>query len=175
MSWYGLWLFLHIFAAIIAFGPTFVFPVIGPMAGREPMHGNFWLRAIELMERRLIIPFALTLPLSGIGLIVTRHIDVFKTGWLLTAIGFYVVAIALALGHQLPATLKLIEMSEAMPAPAPGAAPAGPPPEFASLLKRVQMVGGLLTLLLLIIGGLMIFGKEGGHTAITAARSVISL
>lgn len=167
MSWYGFWLFLHIFAAIIAFGPTFVFPVVGPMAGREPMHGNFWLRATEVIEKRLVIPFALTMPLSGIGLIVTKHIDVLKTQWLITAIGFYIVALALALGHQVPATVKLIHMTERMQAPGPGAAAAGPPPEFTALLKRVQIVGMLLTLILFIIGGLMIFGREGGHTAIT--------
>ena len=168
MSWYGFWMFLHIFAAIIAFGPTFVFPVIGPLAAREPMHGNFWLRAVEMIESRLILPFALTMPFSGIGLIVTRHIDLLKTQWLITAIGFYVLALVLAIGHQLPVTLKLIRMTEAMPAPGPGAAASGPPPEFASLLRRVQIVGGVLTLILLIIGGLMIFGKEGGHTAITS-------
>jgi hypothetical protein len=160
-------MFLHIFAAIIAFGPTFVFPVIGPMVAKEPMHGNFWLRAVELIERRLIIPFALTMPFSGIGLIVTRHIDVLKTQWLITAIGFYVLALALAIGHQLPATLKLIHLTDGMRAGGPGAAMAGPPPEFAGLLRRVQIVGGVLTLILLVIGGLMIFGKEGGHTAIT--------
>ena len=156
-----------VWAAIIAFGPTFVFPVIGPMAAREPMHGNFWLRAVEVIERRLVVPFALTMPLSGIGLIVTRHIDLLKTQWLITAIGFYVVALALATGHQLPATVKLIHMTERMQAPGPGAAAAGPPPEFAALLRRVQVVGGLLTLILFIIGGLMIFGREGGHSAIT--------
>lgn len=167
MSWYGLWMYLHIFAAIIAFGPTFVFPLIGPMVAREPIHGNFWLRAVETIERRLVIPFALTMPLSGIGLIVTRHIDVFKSQWLVTAIGVYIVALGLAIGHQVPATVRLIRMTEGMGAPGPGAAAAGPPPEFSRLLRRVQLVGGLLTLLLLTIGGLMIFGKEGGHTAFT--------
>ena len=167
MSWYGFWLFLHIFAAIIAFGPTFVFPLIGPMVAKEPMHGNFWLRVVEVIERRLVIPFAVTLPFSGIGLIVTRHIDVLKTQWLLTAIGFYVVALGLATGHQLPATVRLIRITEGMRAAGPGAAVAGPPPEFAATLKRVQIVGGVLTLILFVIGGLMIFGKEGGHTAIT--------
>ena len=40
-----LFLFLHVGAAIIAFGPTFAFPVIGGMAAKEPMHGNFAIRA----------------------------------------------------------------------------------------------------------------------------------
>ena len=37
-------LFLHIGGAIVAFGPTFAFPILGPMAGKEPQHANFALR-----------------------------------------------------------------------------------------------------------------------------------
>jgi uncharacterized protein Smg (DUF494 family) len=29
MKWVIFWLFLHILAAVVAFGPTFVFPIVG--------------------------------------------------------------------------------------------------------------------------------------------------
>ena len=36
MNWVLFWLFLHIAAAIVAFGPSFVFPVLGTMVPQDP-------------------------------------------------------------------------------------------------------------------------------------------
>lgn len=45
MNWLiGLFLFLHVGGAILGFGPTYTFPFIGAMAGKEPQHVNFALR-----------------------------------------------------------------------------------------------------------------------------------
>ena len=37
-------LFLHVMGAILAFGPTFAYSIMGSMAGREPQHANFSAR-----------------------------------------------------------------------------------------------------------------------------------
>ena len=76
MTEYGLFtlfLFLHIGAAIIAFGPSFAFPIIGAMAGKEPMHGNFATRVNEALEDRLVLPFAISMPFTGVFLIWFGH------------------------------------------------------------------------------------------------------
>ena len=39
-------LFLHVMGAILAFGPTFAYSIMGAMAGREPQHANFSARQV---------------------------------------------------------------------------------------------------------------------------------
>ena len=51
-------LWLHIFGAIVAFGPTFAFPLIGGMGGNEPMHANFARRITGKIEGGITIPLA---------------------------------------------------------------------------------------------------------------------
>ena len=45
-------LFLHVLGAIIAFGPTFAFPIIGAMGGAEPQHANFATRVTARISER---------------------------------------------------------------------------------------------------------------------------
>ena len=47
-----LFLLLHIGGAIVAFGPTFAFPLIGSMGAAEPQHANFALRINERISSR---------------------------------------------------------------------------------------------------------------------------
>jgi len=161
--WFSFWLFLHILAAIIAFGPTFAFPLIGPMIGKEPMHGNFGLRIMEILEDRLVIPFALSMPVSGVGIIVAGPIYLGQP-WLLIGITLYLVAITFSLTVLRPATVKLIHMTEHPPAMAagPGAAPAGPPPEMQKLVRRTQVGGMFTTALFLLIMIMMVFRPGSG-------------
>ncbi len=93
MNWFtGLLLVLHIGGAIIAFGPTFTFPIIGAMGGAEPMHSNFALRINERIEERLVIPLALFQAVTGVLLIWTVGLNVFVHLWLLLGIVLYVIA-----------------------------------------------------------------------------------
>jgi hypothetical protein len=161
MIWYLLWLFFHIMFAIVAFGPTFVFPLVGVLAGKHPQHVWFALHLNEAIESRLVIPFALTMPVSGTALIIDRHIDLTGSKWLGSAIILYAVALGLALFHQVPMTRRLIRMTAGMSAPGPGAAAAGPPPDMARILVRVRAVGMALFVLLFTIVALMIW-KPGG-------------
>src|SRR5438094_475600 len=90
-----LFLFLHIGAAIIAFGPTFAFPLIGALARTEPAHTNFAVRINHLLTVRLVIPFALTMPVTGLFLIYFAHVNLAdRSGWWLDiAIVVYIVLI----------------------------------------------------------------------------------
>lgn len=162
LSWFQFFLFLHITGAIIAFGPNFVFPLLGAMSGKEPMHGNFGLRVTAAIEDRIVIPVALTMPVTGVLMIVTGSIALTHF-WLLAGIVMYVIAMTFAVVVQRGWVHQMIHMTEHMPAPAPamaagpGAAPAGPPPEFLALRNKVQMGGMLLTVLLIAILVMMIF------------------
>jgi hypothetical protein len=150
-------LFLHVLGAIAAFGSSFTaFPAIGAMGGKEPMHGNFALRASEAISKR-IWPLALLQGVTGVLLIVVAEVDLTKALWLDVAIVLYVGALAFSYFRQTPTLMKLIEMtSTPPPPPAPGAAPAGPPPAMLALVKQVQQGGMILAVLVVVIVFLMV-------------------
>ncbi|HEV7679362.1 MAG TPA: DUF2269 family protein [Candidatus Dormibacteraeota bacterium] len=165
MTWFHFWLFLHVTAAIIAFGPTFVFPLIGIAARNEPAHIGFALKLDAAIEDRLVIPFALTMLVSGIGLSAALSIDWKSNPWLTIGLVLYLVALFIAVFVQRPVVHRLIHLAAGMrePAPAgPGAAPAGPPVEFLRLIGRVRIFGMVLSGLLIAIIVLMVW-KPGGN------------
>src|SRR5438874_111875 len=96
LTWFQFWLFVHILSAIIAFGPTFAFPLIGPMIGKEPMHGNFGFRVLETLEDRLVIPFALSMPVSGVAMVIAGPVRLGQP-WLLIGILLYATAVVISL------------------------------------------------------------------------------
>ena len=177
-----LFLTIHILTAIVAFGPNFGMPFIALMAAKEPQHGLFALRLTERITKRLVLPLALTMPISGGLLVWSESIDLAQTHWLLLAIGLYVVVVAFALGIQVRTVERLIEIASHMTsggpvlaagpgaelagpdvtAPAaPGAATAraskyaNPGAEMAALAARARNGGFFLMLMVVIIVSLM--------------------
>jgi uncharacterized membrane protein len=110
---------IHVVTAIVAFGPNFAMPIIAAMAAKEPQHGLFALRLTERIERRLVIPLALTMPISGGALAIAEGINPLVTHWLLGAILLYVVAMTYAIGVQVRVVERMIEIAGHM-------APGGP-------------------------------------------------
>lgn len=157
-------LWLHIFGAIIAFGPTFAFPLIGGMGGKEPMHSNFALRVTEKIERGMTLPLAVVQGITGLGLLLAsgRNLTVSTNYWLDVAIVLYVIALSFSYFVQAKRLEQLIHMtSTPPPPPAPGAAPSGPPPVVLAAIKAVQQGGMVLTVLIVSIIFLMVI-KPGG-------------
>lgn len=154
MNFFLFWLFLHIAAAIVAFGPTFVFPIIGSMIEKNPQHAHFAMELNHKIERGLVIPVALTMLVSGTGLIFSTHITPLGSWWLAVAILAYLTALSIALFILVPSTTKLVAMTAQ--GPPPDAPPGPPPPEMAALIARVRTFGMVLTGLLFLIIFLMI-------------------
>ena len=154
MNWILFWLALHIIAAVIAFGPTFAFPIIGVMTGRFPQHAHFAALINQRIERFLVIPFALSMLVSGTGLLIAADVSLFKTTYLLIAVILYLINVAVALFVLEPNTHHLVRLTETPPT---GEA-------FAELQRRVGLVrglGGLLTVTFLAIIILMILQPGG--------------
>jgi uncharacterized membrane protein len=122
-----LFLTIHILTAIAAFGPSFAFPLISGLASKQPQHGLFAVRLIDLMERRMILPLALTMPISGALLVWSEGIDLINTHWLLAAITLYVVAIVFAFAVQLRTVELMLEVAGKLAAGAPSTGPAAAP------------------------------------------------
>ncbi len=159
MDWLFLTLlFLHVGGAILAFGPTFTFPILGPMAGREPQHVNFALRFQKKVATTLVIPLALFQGVTGLLLVWKISFDLLTRGWLLVGIALYLVALVVSIGIGLPTIRKLIELTSGPPpTPPPGAAPpSGPPPHVAALVKRGRQVGMIQAVLIILIVFLMV-------------------
>ena len=145
-------LFLHVLGAIAAFGPTFSFPIIGAMGGAEPMHVNFATRVSHAISAKQVVPLALTMPITGIGLIWSAGFDPFSRGarWLAVAIVLYTVAIVFALTAGPP------------PGAPPAPPPAGPPAGLMDLVRKVQRGGMLLSGLVVVIAFLMVVKPDLG-------------
>jgi uncharacterized membrane protein len=159
MNWFLLWLFLHILAAVIAFGPIFVFPIVGSLAAQMPQHMRFAVELNHRIELRLVLPLAVSMVISGAGLIWTANINIFQTPFLLVGVVLYLVALAVAFRVLLPTTTRLVHLAEQ--APLPAAAPGPPTQEMMTLIRRLQMFGGLTTLLFLVIIFLMVIQPGG--------------
>src|SRR5256714_8209572 len=156
MQWLFPWLlFLHVLAAIVAFGPVFAFPLIGAMGGREPQHTNFSTRVALTLTERVAIPVGLTMPVTGAAIIVVAGINLAAPNyrWLGAAIVIYIVVVGFAIFVQRPAVRRLVELTAAPPPPTA----AGPPPQLLALVRRVRAGGmavsfGIVVILFLMVG-----------------------
>ena len=158
-------LFMHVLAAIIAFGPTFSFAIIGSMAAKEPQHANFATRVNDRIGDILVEPFALSMAVTGVLMSWSAGIPLFDPDrrWLLLAIVLYVTALALALFVSRPNVKRMIALSGGDAPPAGAPPPAGPPPaELLKAVSVVQRVGMALLVLLVAIVFLMVVKPDFG-------------
>src|SRR4026209_1837404 len=128
-------LLLHVFGAIVAFGPVYTFPIIGAMGGKEPQHANIATRVSEMISKQRVFPLAIFQGITGVGLILVTGINLLATPWLLIGIVLYLITISYSFLFQ-PPTVKRIN-ERAPPPPPPGAS--GPPPELLALIRRIQL------------------------------------
>lgn len=157
--WFQVFLFLHIGGAILAFGASLAFPIIGGMAGTEAAHRNFALRVIDRISGSRVEPLAIFVGLTGLGLIWASGRNPFAELWLLASIVAYLAALGVALFLARPNGKELVEATSG--APPPGPPPegphAGPPPHVAALVRRSQLFGMFLGTMVVLILFLMVF------------------
>jgi uncharacterized membrane protein len=139
-------LLLHVFGAIVAFGPVYAFPIIGAMGGKEPQHANFATRVSEAISEQRVFPLAIFQGITGVGLILVTGINLLATPWLLIGIVLYLITISYNFLVQTPTVKKIIEMTSTPPPP--GAS--GPPPELLALIRRVQL-GGMFSAIMIVL------------------------
>jgi uncharacterized membrane protein len=156
MGWFEFLLLIHIFGAIIGFGPTYAFAILGPLSGKlEGPQSLGALKGIVAIERKLVVPVATVVqPLTGVLMIfeTNRNENFFSHEWLWIGILLYIVTYYSAVFQQTPAVEKLIELAESGQAGSE---------EFLATVKKTQKLGPLITLSLTVIVFLMI-AKPGG-------------
>ena len=146
-------LFLHILSAIVAFGPTFAFALYGAQAGKEPQHANFMARANHVVSDRLVFPLVLSMPVTGILILIASGRDLTKSAWLAAAIVIYVFAVLYSYFVQRPATLRLIDLTSTPP---PAGSTGGPPPEVLTTVTKIRRGGMIMGLSVIVIVFLMV-------------------
>ena len=144
-------LFLHVMGAILAFGPTFAYSIMGAMAGREPQHANFSARQVAAIGDKLVYPLAIFQGVTGVLLIIASKRDLVTERWLGLAIILYAITLIYALTVQRNALHHLIEMTSTPPAPG-----SPPNPEIPATVKKIQRGGMFLGAMVVIIVFLMV-------------------
>ena len=155
LSWtFPFLLFLHVLGAIVAFGPTFAFSLIGAAGGAEPQHANFATRVSHAISSKRVLPVGITLPITGLAMIAVLGINPLERErwWLALAIVLYLIAYGYGFFVQRHVVERVVQMTSSPPPP--GAS--GPPPELVALIRRVQLGGMGMGLLIVTIVFLMV-------------------
>jgi len=154
MDLFRLLLFLHVLGAIIAFGPTFAFSIMGAMAAKEPQHANFSARQSAAISKGLVYPLAIFQGITGVLLIASGQIDIMSRVWLQISIVLYLIALIYGLTIQRTALMRLIELSSTPPPP--GTPPGPPPPELLATARKIRRGGMFMGILIVVIVFLMV-------------------
>lgn len=150
---YRLLVFGHIASAIIGFGSTFVYPVIGAHAKKVRGIGAAEIsNASEKSGKFLSEPFIIATAVFGVVLALTGPYE-FGDRFVGMALGLFILALAFSFGVHLPNLKKMNELANELAAmgPPPVGAQAGPPPQAVEMERRGKLAarnGGILQLAL---------------------------
>lgn len=149
MPWYyTLIKYLHVLAAIIAFGFNATYSIWLTRAQRNPEHLDFTLRGVKFLDDYVANPAYIFLLLSGLAMVAIGHYNLFSTFWLLAALIIFIAVALLGYGVYTPTLSRTIRALAAN-----GAESA----EFRELSTRGTVVGIILGVLVLTIVLLMVF------------------
>jgi uncharacterized membrane protein len=142
--------------ALVAFGPTFAYSIMGAMAGREPQHANFSARQQATISNGLVYPLAAVQGVTGVLVFISAPKDEFTTGWWLAlAIVLYITALIFSLTIQRNALHRLIELTSAPPATG-----SPPSPAIPATVRKLQL-GGIFTGVLIVAIVFLMVVKPG--------------
>ena len=154
MTAYHIELFLHVIAVIIVFGITFAYPFLQGAAERAgTTQTRFALGVIRRLETYVVTPGAVLVLIFG-GILIGNDKLPYKDdmpAWLITSIVLFLIAFAAALFVQRPNLKKALAVLDEVPDGAPL------PAEYEPLGKRMQMVGGMQGLVIIVIAFLMVY------------------
>jgi uncharacterized membrane protein len=150
LTFYNVVLFVHIAAAVAAFGGTFGYGIVGAMLARPGQARNvpFWHRVQHELGNKLITPAAIVVLIAGIYMAAVGNFSFSDT---FVTIGIILVIALLGLGHAFfgPTELKAAELAERdIKAAGDGEVTLGA--EYQALAKRLAAVGIFANVLILV-------------------------
>jgi hypothetical protein len=154
---------LHIASAIVGFGSTFVYPILGSVASERRGIEAVALSDGSLKSAKLVTePFIYATAVFGLILVIITDQWEFGQTWVWSSIILSVVAVGFSHGVHQPNLKKMNELTHQLAemGPPPEGAPAGPPPQAVEMEKRGKDAarnGAILDVFLLLILILMIW------------------
>lgn len=148
---YRLLLLGHLLCAIVGFGSTFVYPIIGNHASKVRGVGAAEIsNASEKAGKFLSEPFIIGVAIFGIAMALTGPYE-FGDRFVGMALGLYLVALVFSFGVHLPNLKKMNELANELAAmgPPPAGATGGPPSQAVEMERRGKLAarnGGILQL-----------------------------
>ncbi len=150
ITFYNVVLFIHIAAALVAFGGTFSYGLVQAVVMRadQRRHVAFWHRLQHEIGNKLITPAAILILAAGIYLSSVGNFDFAKT---FVTIGIVIIVVLLGAGHAFfaPTELRAAAAAERdIAAAGTGEVVLGT--EYQALAKRLAIVGISANLLVLV-------------------------
>jgi phosphotransferase system glucose/maltose/N-acetylglucosamine-specific IIC component len=147
-SAYEIVLAVHVMAVVVAFGVTFAYPIMFAVTARSDPRGLPLMHRVEYtIERTLINPVLGLVLIAGIFLASDgHHWGQFFVAWGVAA----VVVIGAVVGSVLIPTAKRAERTAERDIAASTGDPVEMSEEYRMLTRRLQVVGTLLSLLVLV-------------------------
>jgi uncharacterized membrane protein len=150
VSFYNIVVFIHITAAVVAFGVTFAYPIVDAVLHRPGsiQHLGWWHRTQVEIGQKLITSAAVVLLLAGIYLAAAGP---YGFGDTFVSIGIVVIVLLLGIGGAFfaPSERRAADLAERDVAAATGGQIklSG---EYNELARRLRLVGMLSNLLVLV-------------------------
>jgi uncharacterized membrane protein len=155
-SFYNLVLFIHIAAAVAAFGGTLSYGLIQGyvMSPEGRRHAAFWHRLQGVLGKKMITPAATVVLIAGIYLVAAGNFDFSN---LFVTLGIIIIVVLLGLGGAFfaPNEERIAEIAQ-RDIDAAGGGELTFSAEYSDLSRRLMMVGITANLLVLLAVFLMV-------------------
>ena len=154
MTGFRILLVLHVVAVIVGLGVTFIYPFLQAFSEKRGTGAvRLALQFGRQLEDRVVWPGAILVLLFGLGLTVSdqRNYKDDMPAWLSAAIAIYIVALIVAWFVQRRNVKNALATLDGVADDAPL------PAAYVAIGKRLQMVGGVLGLAVVVITFLMTY------------------
>lgn len=160
LRFYDIVVFIHIAAVVVAFGVTFVYPLIVPLTQRSAPDKLPWLHHLQgEIGQKIITPAAAVVLLAGLYIALSGDGPFDMSDWW---VGFGLLAILVLLGlggaFFAPRERRLAELAER------DLAAGKLSEEYEALAVQVARVGAFASLLVLVTVLFMVLGARGVFT-----------
>src|SRR2546422_4752503 len=108
MGLYLVFKYIHVLAAVVAFGTNATYGVWMALGARQPESLRAILTGVRFLDNRIANPAYGLLLISGLAMLYAGHLSV-RTPWIATALGLYIVAMALGVRGYTPALRSQIQ------------------------------------------------------------------
>src|SRR3989442_13578210 len=108
MSLHLLLKYVHVLAAIVAVGTNATYGVWMALGARQPESLRAILTGVHFLDNRIANSAYCLLLISGLAMLYAGHLSV-RTPWIATALGLYIVAMALGVRGYTPALRSQIQ------------------------------------------------------------------